>query len=106
MESNIIQLKICNLIFFRRFNSTGEEEDEDIGIDECPSATSSNSAPASPLPMNFNLEEHYTNLAARERLQEFPGQVPQKKKKIVNEDKAVSDAAKTEQKPKSKVSFK
>ncbi|XP_037040268.1 uncharacterized protein LOC119077191 [Bradysia coprophila] len=96
----------------RRLNSTGEEEDDedidsDIGIDECPSATSSssnssNSTPASPLPVDFNFEEHYTYLAARERLQEFPGQVPQKKKKVVSEEKAEAVAVKTQKKPKSK----
>lgn len=95
----------------RRLNSTGEEDDEDIdsNIDECPSATSSssNSSTASlpsPLPANFNFEEHYTYLAARERLQEFPGQVPPKKKKVVSEEKAEAIAVKTEKKPKSKVS--
>lgn len=44
-------------------------------------------------------------MAARERLQEFPGQVPQKKKKIVSEEKAAEVVAvKTQKKPKSKVS--
>lgn len=88
-----------NLIPYRRLNSTGEEEyediDSDIGIDESPSATSNSSSnistPASPsLPANFNLEEHYTYLEARERLQQFPGQVPQKKKKVVSEKKPKS----------------
>lgn len=102
------------LVHCRRLNSTGEEDEDDedigsdIGADECPSATSSSSnsssVPASPLPANFNFEEHYTYLAARERLQEFPGQVPQKKKKVVNEEKAEAVAVKTQEKPKSKVS--
>lgn len=100
--------KHLSLIHCRRLNSTGEEDDddEDIGVDECPSATSSSnsSVPASPLPANFNFEEHYTYLAARERLQEFPGQVPQKKKKVVSEEKAEAVAVKTQKKPKSKVS--
>lgn len=44
-------------------------------------------------------------MAARERLQEFPGQVPQKKKKVVSEEKAEAVAVKTQKKPKSKVSL-
>lgn len=111
----IINSQYENISFtlYRRLNSTGEEEEEeeegvdsDIGIDECPSATSSSSSmPPSPLPANFNFEEHYTYLAARERLQEFPGQVPQKKKKVVVvEEKA--EAVNTQKKPKSKVSSK
>lgn len=101
------------MFLYRRLNSTGEEDEEedidsDIGIDECPSATSSSSSistPASPLPANFNFEEHYTYLAARERLQQFPGQVPPKKKKVVSEEKAEAVAVKTQKKPKSKVSL-
>lgn len=44
-------------------------------------------------------------MAARERLQEFPGQVPQKKKKVVSEEKAEAVAVKIQKKPKSKVSL-
>ncbi len=99
----------------RRLNSTGEEDeieevDSDFGVEECPSSTSSSnssisSTPASSLPANFNFKEHYNYLAARERLQEFPGQVPQKKKKVMSEEKAEAVAVKTQKKPKSKVSL-
>lgn len=69
----------------RRLNSTGDDtEDETEGIDECPSGNGNN-IQRSPLPINYNLDQHFSFLAAREHLQPFCGQVPQKKKKKVVE---------------------
>ncbi len=47
-------------------------------------------------PADYNLEEHYTYLAAREHLQQFCGQVPpKKKKKVVERTEADSPATKS-----------
>lgn len=86
--------------FIRRLSSTGDESESN---DECPSIHRSN-VPATAVPADYNLEEHYSFLAAREHLEEFSGQVPPKKKKKLVEEKTESDSP-SAIKPKRKVSL-
>lgn len=79
-----------------------DSPDETESIDEHATVNAS-SVPPQPVPMDvdYDLEEHYTYLAAREHLEEFSGQVPPKKKKKV-EEQTVADSP---TKSKAKVRF-
>lgn len=74
-------------------NSTGDDtNDETESADDYPVVSGSNvSLSPTSAPVNYNLEEHYTLLAAREHLEPFSGQVPpKKKKKLVEQTEADS----------------
>ncbi|KAJ6635277.1 hypothetical protein Bhyg_13862 [Pseudolycoriella hygida] len=65
----------------RRFSSSGDEVHNDTeSVHDYPMVSGAN-IPVSAGPVDYNLEEHYTFLAAREHLEPFAGQVPPIKKK-------------------------
>lgn len=85
-------------------NSTGDEtHDEGESDDDYPMANATNVLPSAPV--NYNLEEHYSFLAAREHLQPFSGQVPPKKKKKVVEETEADSPATTKAKVSQIVNF-
>lgn len=86
-----------NLILYspRRLNSTGDETHNDReSIDEH-SMNNANSMLSHSMGVDYDLEEHYTFLAAREHLQQFSGQVPSNKKKKKAEPTEADSPAKS-----------
>lgn len=84
-------------MLYSRLDSTGDDtHDETESIDEYAMVNDSHVLlPTVPVPLDYNLEEHYTFLAAREHLEPFSGQVPpKKKKKVLEQTEADSPATK------------
>ncbi|KAG4071353.1 hypothetical protein HA402_004057 [Bradysia odoriphaga] len=69
----------------RRLHSTGDDTHDDAESSDEFSMANGCNVPRQSVPVDYDLEEHYTYLAAREHLQPFSGQVPPKKKKRVVE---------------------
>lgn len=62
--------------------STGDDTPDDTENNDELSVVNGYNGPRQPVqPVDYDMEEHYTFLAAREQLQPFSGQVPPKKKK-------------------------
>ncbi|KAJ6649310.1 hypothetical protein Bhyg_04544 [Pseudolycoriella hygida] len=95
----------------RRLDSTGEDDNDSSSESDneslyppstCSRTSSRDSETSSLLNSSFDFEEHNHFMAARERLEEFPGRVPPKKNKVIKVKTEDAAPEETEKKNKSK----